>query len=179
MILLNRILSDINRLNKHTVDNWAVVPDDSAVGALSDRPDEWEKQLPHFMLDNSANLAHYAGQGLGRIFVAVYLGYYHFGQLLFYNTSTAQAIPPKGQPATSPNAANTTQAFHKACRTSMDSSALHPFRFDRLMLTFLSEFAKPVDDKLEDEAWAIGDIAITPRSDYWFSARYLEELMGP
>lgn len=35
------------------------------------------------------------------------------------------------------------QKFHKACRTSMKTS----FKLDRWMLKFLSEFAKPVDER--------------------------------
>lgn len=35
------------------------------------------------------------------------------------------------------------QKFHKACRTSMKTS----FKLDRSMLKFLSEFAKPVDER--------------------------------
>lgn len=57
------------------------------------------------------------------------------------------------------------QAFHKACRTSMETS----FKLDRWMLKFLSEFAKPVEDKPANGGemeWIIGDIAITPSSDF-------------
>jgi hypothetical protein len=56
------------------------------------------------------------------------------------------------------------QAFHKACRNSMDNS----FKLDQWMLRFLSEFAKPVDDRPDrtETEWIIGDIAITPTSDF-------------
>jgi hypothetical protein len=42
------------------------------------------------------------------------------------------------------------------------------FKLDRWMLKFLSEFAKPVDDKPtgEGEQWVVNGIAITPMSDF-------------
>ena len=41
------------------------------------------------------------------------------------------------------------------------------FKLDRWMLKFLSEFAKPVDDKpTGGDHWVINDIAITPMSDF-------------
>lgn len=51
---------------------------------LSNALDDWHANIPAFLHDTPANIQHYASQGLGRMFVAVYLGYYHFGQLLFY-----------------------------------------------------------------------------------------------
>ena len=54
------------------------------------------------------------------------------------------------------------QAFHKACRNSMETT----FKLDLWMLKFLSEFAKPVDDKPAGDRWVIHDIAITPVSDF-------------
>lgn len=248
MIVLNRILADVNRLNKSAVDEGAMALNMGQVEALSKRLDDWEMQLPHFIRDDPSNLAHYAAQGLGRIYVAVYCGYYHFGQLLFYqylhnSTNTSDnsddesqydrslAQKCKDHAAKLCNiiyAAHQTpgcdvlynmighvlviastvqihtllfssdddeiaaakqrlesnfeillklralwpsldycmmrlQAFHKACRNSMETS----FKLDRWMLKFLSEFAKPVDDKPSaGEQWVINDIAITPMSDF-------------
>lgn len=244
MIALSRIFADINQLNKRAAEPQILPYDVSAIEALSTRLDEWEMQLPDFIRDESSNLAHYAAQGLGRIYVAVYLGYYHFGQLLFYQflhgargeddrvldlfaqrckyhaarlcnmvyaamdtpgcdvlynmvghvlviASTVQIHTLLFSSDGAEIAAARhrlernynillrlrelwpsldycmmrLQAFHKACRTSMETS----FKLDRWMLKFLSEFAKPVDDKptgpdLTD--WTIGDIAITPSSDF-------------
>lgn len=253
MVLLNRILVDVNQLNKQAVDEKMPAPDDAAVMALTTRLDEWEAGLPAFIRDNPANLAHYAGQGLGRIFVAVYLGYYHFGQLLYYQylhgasedssgdfeifsqrckwhaarlcnmiysawetqdvdcsynmighvlviASTVQIhtmlFSADGDEIAAARqrlernfkillrlrelwpsldfCMMRLQAFHKACRTSQDSS----FRLDRWMLKFLSEFAKPVDDKPSPSDWIIGDIAITPSSDFGFSANNIQDLIG-
>jgi hypothetical protein len=85
MIKLNRILVEINELNKRTVSGHTggVILEDTVM-ELSNKLDEWHAGLPTFMHDTPANIQRYASQGLGRIFVAVYLGYYHFGQLLFY-----------------------------------------------------------------------------------------------
>ena len=85
MITLNRILVEINEVNQRTVaGNAGGVVLENTIMELSKKLDDWHRGLPPFMHDNFANLQHYAAEGLGRIFVAVYLGYYHFGQLLFY-----------------------------------------------------------------------------------------------
>lgn len=84
MIVLNGIFRQVNALNNHVVQNQSMIPDISAIHELTNKLDIWESSLPDYMRDNRSNLAHYAAQGLGRIFVAVYLGYYHYGQLLMY-----------------------------------------------------------------------------------------------
>jgi hypothetical protein len=83
MIKLNYILVEVNELNKLTVASEGVVYEERIM-ELSRDLDEWYAQLPYEMRDTPENLLHWASLGLGRIFVAVYLGYYHFGQLLFY-----------------------------------------------------------------------------------------------
>ncbi|KAI5363264.1 hypothetical protein Slin14017_G069450 [Septoria linicola] len=243
MITLNRIFRDVNQMNTYAVDAQILPPDTDAVEALSARLDEWEAMLPIYMRDEPANLAHYAAQGLGRIYAAVYLGFYHYGQLLYYQflhgsseengclihvfaqrckyhaarlcNMVYSALDTPGcdvqynmvghvlviastvqihtllfsSDRAEIDAARQRlernfnillklrdlwpaldycmirlQAFHKACRTSMDNS----FKLDRWMLKFLSEFANPVDDKPENSEaeWIIGDIAITPTSDF-------------
>jgi hypothetical protein len=85
MIKLNRILMDVNSLNERTVaGTTSGVILENEVMDLSNALDDWHTSIPAFLHDTPANLHHYASQGLGRMFVAVYLGYYHFGQLLFY-----------------------------------------------------------------------------------------------
>lgn len=85
MIKLNCILMDINSLNERTVaGTTSGVILENQVMELSNALDDWHARIPSFLHDNSTNLQHYAALGLGRMFVAVYLGYYHFGQLLFY-----------------------------------------------------------------------------------------------
>jgi hypothetical protein len=85
MIKPNRILAKINEINERAVAGGAngVILED-AVKDVSGELDDWLAALPDYMRDTPANMARYASQGLGRIFVAVYLGFYHYGQLLFY-----------------------------------------------------------------------------------------------
>jgi hypothetical protein len=244
MIKLNRILLEINSLNERTVSGATsgVVLENEVMG-LSNALDEWHSILPTSMHDTPSNLQRYASQGLGRMFVAVYLGYYHFGQLLFYQflhgdcTGTvlsarfyadrckayaeslceiiyaANSIPNCdvrytmvghimviastvqihtllfGENETYIAASRRRlernfeilsqlraywptldicftrlQAFHKACRNSMNES----FRLDQWMLRFLSEFAEPVDDRTTDrsvtEVWSLENIGCSPET---------------
>lgn len=85
MITLNRILSQINDTIAETAAGSTItLVVEHTVRDLSQKLDDWHVALPEYMHDTPENLQRYASQGLGRIFVAVYLGYYHFGQLLFY-----------------------------------------------------------------------------------------------
>lgn len=85
MINLNRILSQINDAIAETAAGSTItLVVEQTVQSLSQKMDDWYAALPEYMHDTPENLQRYASQGLGRIFVAVYLGYYHFGQLLFY-----------------------------------------------------------------------------------------------
>lgn len=242
MIKLNRILAAINSLNLRTVAGTSTYDMlESEVMSLSNALDEWHDNLPPYMHDTPSNLQRYAAQGLGRMFVAVYLGYYHFGQLLFYQflhgdchssilsatfyaskcKAHAQALCEIVYAAHSVpgcdvqytmvghilviastvqihtllfsdneeqiSAARTRlernfailsqlrtywptldicftrlRAFHRACRNSMDE----PFRLDRWMLKFLSEFAEPINDKVvsstADLAWSLENIGTSP-----------------
>ena len=86
MILLNRILMQINDViteaaSSTTSPNLII---SHKITDLSQKLHDWHHSLPSNMLDTPGNLNRYAAQGLGRIFVAVYLGYYHFGQVLLY-----------------------------------------------------------------------------------------------
>jgi len=83
MIKLNRILVDINALNARTVAGTSILLENEVMD-LSNALDDWHTNLPAYLHDTPSNLQRYAAQGLGRMFVAVYLGYYHFGQLLLY-----------------------------------------------------------------------------------------------
>ncbi|KAK2002974.1 fungal-specific transcription factor domain-containing protein [Colletotrichum falcatum] len=99
MVRLNRILLDINDFNQRCV---AENPDWDALGhgvdALQARMEGWLDALPENMRDTPENFAWFAARGLGRTFAAVYLGYYHFGQLLYYQflygAGTTTAINP-------------------------------------------------------------------------------------
>jgi hypothetical protein len=240
MIKLNYILVEVNELNKLTVAGEGIVYEDRII-ALSQDLDDWYAQLPSEMRDTPENLMHWASLGLGRIFVAVYLGYYHFGQLLFYqflhedchsSVTKAHAYAQRCKAHSISlcditYAANSTpgcealynmvghvlviastvqihillfdeddeqvrlargrletnfeiltklrafwptleasfsrlRAFHKACQKSMQTS----FRLDQWMLSFLSEFAKPMGDRLEklEPEWLVNNLGISPQS---------------
>ncbi|KAJ6111854.1 hypothetical protein N7523_007915 [Penicillium sp. IBT 18751x] len=85
MVRLNRILLQINDLNirasEEELDTEAII---SNIEDLSNQLDVWLQELPDHMRDTRKNMERYATQGLGRIFAAIYLGYYHYGQMLFY-----------------------------------------------------------------------------------------------
>ncbi|EED15214.1 C6 transcription factor, putative [Talaromyces stipitatus ATCC 10500] len=85
MIKLNLILAQIYEINDMAAtgrsDGAAL---ETAIRDISHRLDEWQAALPDYMRDTPTNMARYASEGLGRTFVALYVGYYHYGQLLFY-----------------------------------------------------------------------------------------------
>lgn len=85
MIKLNRILVEVNDVNNLAVaGRLSGAALEQVVNRVSQKLDNWEQSLPEYMLDTPTNLARYASQGLGRVFVTVYLGYYNYGQLLYY-----------------------------------------------------------------------------------------------
>lgn len=84
MIKLNSILLEVNDYIKDLTTTQLSLISEQRVADLSQKLDNWLIALPHHMRDTPENLKAYAAKGLGRIFVAIYLGYYHFGQLLFY-----------------------------------------------------------------------------------------------
>jgi hypothetical protein len=244
MIILNRILMEINQLIRavSTGSNSVVLED--SVKDLSQKLDNWHTTLPDYMRDTTENLNRYASQGLGRIFVAVWLGYYNFGQQLFYQFLNDDAEHPVASASfyaekckthaaklcsimyaasSTPGAgvlysmvghltviASTVQihtllfgtddeeiraarirlernfeilielrkywptlegcfarlrSFHHVCRNSMDTS----FRMDQWMLRFLSEFVKPIEEKIDGEPmsldpWSVDNIGISPQN---------------
>ncbi|KAH8172540.1 fungal specific transcription factor domain-containing protein [Sarocladium implicatum] len=85
MVRLNRVLSKVIDFNRRCVDEGLEGSAlKSGVQLLSSELDEWVNCLPQNMRDTQSNLEWFASQGLGRMFTAVYLGYYHYGQLLHY-----------------------------------------------------------------------------------------------
>ena len=85
MIKLNRILSRIIDFNRRCVsEHLEGAPLEIGMRSLSRELDEWLENLPPNMRDTPANFQFFVSRGLGRMFVAVYLGYYHYGQLLNY-----------------------------------------------------------------------------------------------
>jgi hypothetical protein len=85
MIKLNTILVEINAVNQLAAYNDGYQLDNTEIiDSLSAKLDRWHQELPSEIHDTSENLSYWAERGLGNVFVAVYLGYYHFGQLLYY-----------------------------------------------------------------------------------------------
>ncbi|KAF6824332.1 C6 transcription factor [Colletotrichum plurivorum] len=247
MIKLNSILLKVNDAIKSLTSDSTVSNIDETVSVLSQELEAWENELPPNLRDTPGNLHAFAAQGLGRIFLAVHTGHYHYSQLLFYQyLDEVQRFPA------SPNArlfarkckenavsmsriidlANTTpgcdakfnmlghiivitssifihtllfetdeaeiadaratlerhfntlvalrvywpglevcfarlKTFHELCRKSMNTS----YRMDRWMLRFLTEFARPIDEKERDgdismdlDRWSVGNIGISPEN---------------
>lgn len=85
MVKLNCILAEIYELHEDTIEGRMGGPFlETRVKSLGLQLDEWYAALPEHMRDKPENLARFASVGLGRVFVAVYCGYYHYGQLLYY-----------------------------------------------------------------------------------------------
>ncbi|OQE29812.1 hypothetical protein PENSTE_c002G04501 [Penicillium steckii] len=85
MVRLNHILLQINQFNirasENSLDSHSLMAD---VENLSTQLDVWFEELPAHMQDTRENLTRYSDKGLGRLLVALYLGYYNYGQMLFY-----------------------------------------------------------------------------------------------
>ena len=85
MVKLHFMLIEVNNLNSQTVTGQLNEIETLAiVDSISKRLSDWYSAVPPYMRNTSENLNRYAAQGLGRMFVALYLGYYNYGQLLFY-----------------------------------------------------------------------------------------------
>ena len=243
MVRLNRILAQINDFNIQAAESKIETPDAiSTIETLSSRLDEWITLLPSDMQDTRENLLHYASQGLGQLFVTLYLGYYHYGQMLFYRFlhEDSRSFSPRTHFYANqckdhavklcemiynsedvPGCAvlynmvghvlviastvqihtllfevdnesitlargrlernfciltrlrklwptldvcmERLQAFHRACRRSVDTS----FCMDEWMVRFLVEFANPISDKdgsaggIEERPWGLEEIGIS------------------
>ena len=85
MIKLNAILVKINAINEVAACTQAFdFINYTDVDAVSQELDDWVSGIPAELQDTPANLARYASRNLGPLFVAVYLGYYNYGQMLYY-----------------------------------------------------------------------------------------------
>ncbi|KAB5545467.1 fungal-specific transcription factor [Coniochaeta sp. 2T2.1] len=120
MIKLNGILLSINDAIKTLTspEGDAANFSSSTVPTLSARLEVWEAALPPNLRDTPENLHFHASQGLGRIFVAIYLGYYHFGQLLFY--PSLDELQRQSHPSSSPTSPTPSQphasSYAKRCK---------------------------------------------------------------
>ncbi|RDW62820.1 hypothetical protein BP5796_11122 [Coleophoma crateriformis] len=85
MLILTRILVRILDFHKAIVSGNTPPSDFSAkTTELSKSLDSWHNTLPTQLQDTAENMEAHGAKGLGRIFVALHIGYYHCGQLLFY-----------------------------------------------------------------------------------------------
>ena len=100
MVRLNRILLEVNDFNQACVANPPTpVELENGVQTLIHRMDTWLNELPRDVRDTEDNFLWYHKHGIGRAYAAVYLGYYHFGQLLYYQfLHVGNGVPP-GSPA--------------------------------------------------------------------------------
>ncbi|KAK8013958.1 hypothetical protein PG990_007254 [Apiospora arundinis] len=98
MVKLNLVLAKVIEFNSRCVsERLDGVTLDMGVRALSFELDGWLASLPPHMMDTSQNFHAFSELGLGRMFAAVHLGYYHYGQLLnyqFLGAKTADASKP-------------------------------------------------------------------------------------
>ncbi|KAI6784952.1 putative transcriptional regulatory protein -like protein [Emericellopsis cladophorae] len=100
MILLNRILLAVNDFNQACVSSPpSPVELENGVQLLVHQMESWLSNLPRDLRDNADNFRWFNLQGLGRPYAAVYLGYYHFGQLLYYQFLHVGNGVPAGSPA--------------------------------------------------------------------------------
>jgi hypothetical protein len=96
MIKLNKILSRIIDFNQvHVSDHLEGTLLESGMRELTQEMDLWLQNLPPHMHDTPENFQSFASCGLGRMFAAVYLGYYHYGQLLNYQFLSSESESPE------------------------------------------------------------------------------------
>lgn len=93
MVKLNAILVDISTVNQMAAaasyghghsPEYQDINHQATVDRLGLKLEAWADSLPPELRDTQANLSHHAALGLGPMFVAVHLGYYHYGALLYY-----------------------------------------------------------------------------------------------
>lgn len=101
MVKLNAILVEISTVNQMAAAAFAHSPGvdfnhQGAVEKLSLSLDEWYESLPADLQDTQANMTRYTSMGLGPMFVAVWVGYYHYGQLLYYPYLHEDSYDDKG-----------------------------------------------------------------------------------
>ncbi|KAK7991484.1 hypothetical protein PG996_013467 [Apiospora saccharicola] len=85
MVKLNMVLAKVIEFNNRCVaEPLDSVTLETGVRELAFELDDWLARLPPHMRDTAQNFHTFAELGLGRMFAAVHLGYYHYGQLLCY-----------------------------------------------------------------------------------------------
>jgi len=84
-VKLNAILFEVAQLIKAISKHGLHIHDtDATFSRLSHSLSQWYDELSPKLKDTPENMMYYAELGLGGVFVAIYLGYYYFTQLLCY-----------------------------------------------------------------------------------------------
>ncbi len=85
MIPLTEVIGPINSLHEATV-SGGILDDEifAKVESIANKLDSWLLRLPKHLHPTLENLEGYAAQGHGRTLVALYLGFHHHSQLLYY-----------------------------------------------------------------------------------------------
>ena len=100
MVQLNRILLEVNDFNKQCATHTLTPVDvENGIQTLVHRMDGWLSEAPRDVRDTPDNFHWFHVRGLGRAYAAIYLGYYHFGQLLYYQFLHVGNGVPAGSPA--------------------------------------------------------------------------------
>lgn len=93
-VKLNLIFADIAQLTTATANRTiSGVEIHTTTERLAEKLSNWRLQLSPWLVDTQENLAFHASRGTGGSFVSMYLGYYHFAQLLFYRYLHLPNIP--------------------------------------------------------------------------------------
>lgn len=91
------------------------------VPLLTQRLEKWAEGLPEELKYNISNLTSFASKGLGRTFLSMHIGYYHFRQMLYFPFLDARAnrstsIPTDGAAQCKSSAAMVSEIVQYAMR---------------------------------------------------------------
>ncbi|KAK8068899.1 hypothetical protein PG994_005515 [Apiospora phragmitis] len=127
MVKLNLVLANVIDFNNRCVaERLDGVTLEASVLALSLELDGWLASLPPYMTDKPQNFHAFSDLRLGRMFAAVHLGYYHYGQLFYYQFLGADVV-------------ETSKPFHQYAERCKDRAA-------RLCELVYRSFATPGSD---------------------------------
>lgn len=159
-IKLNSLLSEIAQLNRALADEDLSYQDTQMVTEhLAHRLEAWQQGLPEALTNTPENLITQAALGCGSAFVALHIGFYHFSQLLHYQ-SLHQSLT--FDVATSPRFAET-HGYAEQCRAS--STALCELVYAAQALPGAEVYASvlfPTDNLVE-----LKSLCCTVSSRYW------------
>lgn len=91
IIELNDILERVANYITNSVDPDAFAVTADTVDDLAGQLDSWYKNLDPMLKDTEENLKYHAQEGEAHVFLSMYLGTYHYGQLLHYQYLHSEA----------------------------------------------------------------------------------------